>query len=339
MINTGLNEAIRDLRNRGLRKRRSKGRVRYWREEDYLDGPAEAGVILLPTRGCSWGRQSGCSMCGYVYDSAHVDEDGLLRGAIDALDALRGVEYIKIFNSGSFFDERELSPHARTSILQAAAGLGAKRIQVESRPEFVGRELVEECIEIVGADLEVALGLETSNDEVRRNCINKNAIFANYEKAMDECSEGGALVKAYLLLKPPFLTEKEALEDVVRSAVDAEKAGASRISINPVNVQSWTLVEHLWRKGEYRPPWLWSVVSALREIKARVGVPVISHPTAAGKIRGPHNCGACDAEVAKAIRAFSNSQDLGVLMSLACGCIDVWKAHLNLEPLMHSTLA
>ncbi len=340
MINAALNRTIGELRTRGLRKRRSKSKVRYWKEEDYLDGPAKAGVVLIPTRGCSWGLRSGCAMCGYVYDSGpQCDEGALLKEFEDAAGTLKGVEYIKIFNSGSFFDAAELSPSARSSILRAADALGPKRIQVESRPEFIAKAVLEECKGIIGAELEVALGLETSNDAIRRDCINKNATFADYTKAIKTCVDIGALPKAYVLLKPPFLTEKEAVEDAIKSSVDAVKAGASRISINPVNVQGWTLVEHLWRKSEYRPPWLWSVVKVLKETKASVDVPVISHPTAAGKIRGPHNCGACDAMVAKAIRDFSTSQDLDVLSDLECGCIDAWKEHLHLEQLMHCALA
>src|SRR2546427_7384382 len=65
------------------------------------------------------------------------------------------------------------------------------------------------------------------------------------------------------------------------------------MSFNPVNVQSHTLVDRLFRSGEYRPPWLWSVVDVLertRDLTAHVK----SHPTAGGMRRGAHNCGACD---------------------------------------------
>ncbi|HLE45507.1 MAG TPA: TIGR01210 family radical SAM protein, partial [Thermoplasmata archaeon] len=100
----------------------------------------------------------------------------------------------------------------------------------------------------------------------------------------------------------------------------------------PVNVQSRTLVDRLYRRGEYRPPWLWSVVEVLertRDLQAHVK----SHPTAAGRPRGAHNCGACDRRVADAIEEFS----LGLrkdFEDLDCRCKDVWRAYGEAQPLM-----
>jgi len=37
---------------------------------------------------------------------------------------------------------------------------------------------------------------------------------------------------------------------------------------------------------------------------------LIIHPTAGGKVRGAHNCGACDSEVVAAIERYSVSGDI-----------------------------
>ena len=134
-------------------------------------------------------------------------------------------------------------------------------------------------------------------DRIREFCINKGFSLEDFRKALRICKDAGSLVKAYLLLKPPFLTEEEAIQDAVASGIEAWGMGVDRLSYNPVNVQRWTLVEHLWRRGEYRPQWLWSVLEVLEKVRGEVSIPVLSHPTAAGKRRGPHNCGACDSAV------------------------------------------
>src|SRR5947209_7049156 len=149
----------------------------------------------------------------------------------------------------------------------------------------------------------MALGLESTNENVLRYAVNKVWGLKEHMRAATVAREAGATVKTYLLIKPPFLTEREAIEDAVRSGHDADPH-SDTVSFNPVNVQSRTIVDRLFRRGEYRPPWLWSVVEVLertRDLKAHVK----SHPTAGGLVRGAHNCGTCDRRVVNAIEEFS----------------------------------
>ena len=68
------------------------------------------------------------------------------------------------------------------------------------------------------------------------------------------------------MLKPPYLSEKESIDDAVKSAIDAAPH-VDKISINPVNVQKNTVVEKLWFRNEWVAPWLWSVVDVLKSVK------------------------------------------------------------------------
>ena len=58
---------------------------------------------------------------------------------------------------------------------------------------------------------------------------------------------------------------------------------------------------------------------------------LIIHPTAAGKVRGSHNCGKCDKEVAAAIERYSVSGDLNEFGGLNCMCKEVWKHEVALD--------
>ena len=125
------------------------------------------------------------------------------------------------------------------------------------------------------------------------------------------------------MLKPPFLTESQAIEDCVGSVRTLKELGFPQtISVNPMNIQAFTLVEQMFDAGEYRPPWLWSVVEVLKQAKAITGDAhwLLCHPSAGGKHRGPHNCGKCDEEVLEAISDFSLTNDLGALDGLECPC-------------------
>jgi radical SAM enzyme (TIGR01210 family) len=136
-------------------------------------------------------------------------------------------------------------------------------------------------------------------------------------------------VKAYLLQKPPYLTETEAVEDVVRSVREV-RPHADAISLNPCTVQKGTEVEHLWRLGAYRPPYLWSVLLAL----SRAGVEITCDPVGGGTPRGPHNCPSCDGELVRGIRDYSLSGDrslLDALLAIDCTCKKEWEFVLGAE--------
>jgi hypothetical protein len=328
-----LESVVKEIRSRALEELRGSGKFAAWRERDFLHGEeVDAGVIVLSTRGCAWALRGGCTMCGYVYDSSRgASQAEVLQQFKEGLAKVGEVAYLKVFNSGSFFDEGEISRETRLKIFQEVNALGVKRLQVESRPEYITREVLEESVSVLEPELEVGIGLETTNDYIREVCINKGFTLAEFTRAFDVCKSAGVKTKAYLLIKPPFITEAEAIEDAVRSGVEAARLGVERLSYNPLNVQRGTLVEELFNKREYRPPWLWSVVEIIKRVKERVSIPVVCSPSGAGTKRGAHNCGKCDSRVLAAIRRFSSTQELRYIEELTCTCKQRWKEELNLE--------
>ncbi len=302
-----------------------------WTEKDLLHGKVvDAWVIIFRTRGCYWARASGCSMCGYVNDVAQEVTAADLHHQLEAvLKRHAGQPMVKVYTSGNFFDDREVPPDVRAEILREL-GDRCDKIIVETLSHLLRREPLEDALRYVD-ELEIAFGLESTNERVLRYSVNKVWGLKEHAAAAALCREVGARVKTYLLIKPPFLTEREAIEDAVRSGHEADPH-SDTISFNPVNVQGRTLVDRLFRRGEYRPPWLWSVVEVLertRDLRAHVK----SHPTAGGMSRGAHNCGACDRRVLDAIEEFS----LGLrrdFADLTCACREVWQAYLDTQPFM-----
>ncbi len=302
-----------------------------WTEKDLLhDKVVDAWVIIFRTRGCYWAQASGCSMCGYVNDVAREVSPADLTHQLDAvLKRHAGQPMVKVYTSGNFFDDHEVSPEMREKILKEL-GDRCDKVIVETLSHLLRREQLDHAMTFVDA-LEVAFGLESTNPHVLRHSVNKMWGLEEHARAAALCRDAGATVKTYLLVKPPFLTEREAIEDAVRSGHEADPH-SDTISFNPVNVQSRTLVDRLFHRGEYRPPWLWSVVEVLertRELKAHVK----SHPTAGGRARGAHNCGTCDRKVVDAIEEFS----LGLrkdFSDLSCACKGLWREYLDLQEFM-----
>ncbi len=309
--------------------------VNQWVEPEAIGAErVPAFVLILKTRGCYWADAKGCSMCGYAKDTLgrSATPAELAEQTERALGRYRSEPYVKIYTSGSFLDDREVDPESRRRIVAGFSGR-ARRLLFETLPEFATPEALGPLAEAFAGELEVALGLETTDPTVLARYVHKNAPPSEYLAAADRVRALGLRAKAYLLLKPPYLSEEEAADDVVRSIGEAA-ARFDALSVNPVHIQNGTVVEWLYHRGRYRPPWLWSVVEVLRRGAERRGrARLVSFPTAGGLARGPHNCGECDARVLAAIEEASLSQEFGALDALDCACRDEWNAARALEPL------
>jgi radical SAM enzyme (TIGR01210 family) len=243
----------------------------------------------------------------------------------------KGQPVVKIYTSGSFLDDTEVAREAQAGVL-ALLPASVRKVTIEAQSHHATRAKLAAVRAALRpeVELEVAFGLESAHEPVLRYSVNKDDRFDDFVQACRDARELGIRTKAYILLKPPFLTEREALEDAVRTAL-AAAPHCDLLSINPCNVQSRTLVERLWRRGLYRSPWLWTVSECLQRISAGTATPVRSNPVGAGQERGAHNCGRCDAAVAEAIEQFSLARDPSLLPGAQCPCREEWLDILELE--------
>ena len=145
-------------------------------------------------------------------------------------------------------------------------------------------------------------------------------------------------LKTYVLIKPPFLTEKQSIENAI-DTVDKIKSITDTISFNPTNVQRNTLVNYLWNRRQYRPAWLFSIIEILKESKKIAdNIRIKCDIAGGGSIRGAHNCKSCDRKFLNAISEFSLSQDESVFNELDCDCKEKWLDQLDIEDLGFGSL-
>lgn len=313
--------------------------VSCWSEKDRLhDQIVDAFVIILRTRGCSWMFHSGCSMCGYFNDSmlSPVTSDQLINQYQQAMTKYNGEPIVKIFTSGSFLDNNEVPLNVQEFILSDLQSK-TKKIAVESRPEYVNKESLLFVQKLLNnSEFDIGVGLETSSDFIRSHAINKGFTFQDYLDAVTRIHDHNFSVKTYILIKPPFLTEKEAIKDA-KQTIDQVLTHASDhdiLSFNPTSIQKNTLAEYLWRRNQYRPPWLWSIIDILTYAADQTDmIRLQCDITGGGKKRGAHNCPQCDEQVLTAIKEFSLNQKAQTFQPLTCSCQQLWKDQLYLEPM------
>ncbi len=317
----------------------------YYTPETLADGtPCSAVTVILRTKGCHWWWSSGCTFCGYFNDTRDdVTNDDLHAQwayAKQKFKDFKGHAMVKVYTSGSLLEDREIPVEFQETVLRDCQELG-KELIVESRCEQLTVEKLAWATKI-NQSFAVAIGLEAYDDEVLRFHVNKGFTTRSWDRAVENLKKFDIRVKTYLMFKPPFMSEADALIHGVKWIEDvAEKS--DEISVNPMNIQRGTIIDRLHRNNEYRPPWLWSLVEMIRRAHPTIHpnggtngdddqvCRLIIHPTAGGRVRGAHNCGSCDAEVVASIERYAVSGDLEEFTGLSCACEKTWAEEIALE--------
>jgi len=306
----------------------------YKTPENLPDGtPCTAATVILRSKGCAWWWKSGCTFCGYFND---------VRDDVSAEDMFSQWEYakkttnqfedcgmVKVYTSGTFFEDRENPPEWQDLVLRETAQMGLHLV-VEAQAQMCTPEKISWVAER-HPGCTVAIGLEAYDDKVLRFHVNKGFTTKQWHSAVQMLRDNNLRVKTYLLFKPPFMSEGDALLHTT-SWLNKVAPYSDEVSVNPMNIQKNTIVDRLFRNKEYRPPWLWSLVEMIMSSHEHLGddsCRIIVHPTAGGKIRGAHNCGECDRDVVAAIERYSVSGDTEEFNHLECSCKLHWKAEIE----------
>lgn len=305
-------------------------------------------VMFLPViHGCEWKHKyGGCLNCGMAkginidLPSALAVKPVLDRVATWVVTQEGFPEWVCIYNEGSFLNPKELDPLAQRFILEIAAEMSSvNRITIESRPEFITEEALKTAKQIATShkvEIEIGQGVEVRNDFIRRSCINKGFSWDTFERKVKAIAEHEGLRSlAYVLLKPLFLTEYEAINEAIRTIQECFRIGVDAVSLEAMSIQEWTIVEYLWLKGFYRLPMLWSVREVVSEVahlgEVRIGgEPVTYFPYS---LRAAHNWGACGGKCNERIwdrfRRYNETHDLNYLAESSCECEEEWSREIN----------
>lgn len=105
-------------------------------------------------------------------------------------------------------------------------------VVVESHPAFLNKKCLD-FKKIIKPDLHVALGLETVNPEVLRN-LNKKMTLEKFRDAVKFLTENSILSRAFILLRPPYMSEQEGIFWAERSLDFAFETGVECCTVIPV---------------------------------------------------------------------------------------------------------
>ncbi|NUP46308.1 MAG: hypothetical protein HOW97_03180 [Catenulispora sp.] len=231
-------------------------------------------------------------------------------------------EVLSLYNDGSFFAPREIPRDVQVEIGRLVAAARVRRLVVESLPQFVTAAVLEPFLAALGGvQLEIGIGLQSADALVRETLVNTRISQVSFERAVSVMSGLGVAPKVYLMVKPPFLTDAEAVTDVVQSVDYLTGLGVTGMTLCPTRVSRNTVAWELWQAGLYQPPNLWTVVDAVRRVHERLAVRV-----ACVNLRGtdfesvfPDACDRCAEGVVDSLMRFGESGDPADLPA-DCSC-------------------
>jgi radical SAM enzyme (TIGR01210 family) len=218
--------------------------------EDERSGSGEivsVNTLFLTNRECPW----HCVMCDLWKNTL---TESVPPGAIPlqieyALARLPSARVIKLYNSGSFFDPRAIPVADYPAIAKLLTRFD--RVIVESHPALIG----EDCLrfrDLISGGLEVAMGLETVHPEILPK-LNKRMTLEQFSSAATALLRNRIDLRVFILVKPPFLSEQDAIYWAGRSLDFAFSCGATAASLIPTRGGNGALDE-LAARGDFAPP-------------------------------------------------------------------------------------
>ncbi len=219
-------------------------------------------TLFLTNRECPF----RCAMCDLWRNTLETSvPEGAIPAQIDfALERLPKARVVKLYNSGSFFDPRAIPVEDYPAI--AARLRGFEQVIVECHPVFVGEQCAE-FRDLLGSQLEVAMGLETAHPQVLEK-LNKRMTLEQFAGAAEYLRKNGMDVRAFILAQPPFMRSEAAPEWARRSLNFAFDCGVTAATLIPTRGGNGAM-EALMAAGEFIPPDL-SVVEAAAEYGLRL---------------------------------------------------------------------
>jgi radical SAM enzyme (TIGR01210 family) len=268
----------------------------------------DVATVFLTNRECPF-RCLMCDLWKYTTDE-RVPEGAIPAQITWALQQLPPTRHVKLYNAGNFFDAQAIPPVDRPAIAQLVAGF--QTVVIECHPRLIGASCLEFQASLTGR-LQVAIGLETVHPEVLPR-LNKRMTLPLFERAVHFLREHGISVRAFILLRPPFLTEAEGVEWAKKSLRYAFDLGVECCSVIPTRAGNGAM-EHLQERGLFLPPHLQSLEEVLEfGIHLRAGRVFVD----LWDIERFFPCMRCGPNRANRLREMNLSQT--VVAPIACGC-------------------
>jgi radical SAM enzyme (TIGR01210 family) len=207
----------------------------------------DTAVLFLTNRECPF----RCLMCDLWKNTTdqRVPEGAVAAQMEYALARLPPARHIKLYNAGNFFDAKAIPPADWPHIASLVSSF--QTVIIESHPRLIDQRCVA-LRDMFRPALQVAMGLETVHPAVLPR-LNKRMTLDDFATATRFLRKHEIAVRAFILLRPPFLSEEEGVhwaKESIRFAIDVGVECCVVIPTRPGN----GAIDQLQRQGDFSPP-------------------------------------------------------------------------------------
>ncbi|MGA2406736.1 MAG: hypothetical protein ABSF81_08305 [Bacteroidales bacterium] len=226
-------------------------------KERTISGKIEdTGIIFLTNRECPF----HCLMCDLWKNTT---DESVPAGAIPAqiawaLEQMPDLKYLKLYNCGSFFDERAIAQADYKEIASLVKNF--ETIIVECHPKLIN----DKCLkfrDMLMPELHIALGLETVHPSIMLS-LNKQMTLEDFSSSVNFLTKHDIHTRAFILLRPPRLSESDGIYWAEKAIDFAFDAGVDCCTVIPVRAGNGAM-EFLMEKGDFNLPDIRSLETVL----------------------------------------------------------------------------
>ena len=196
-------------------------------EPDGFGGVVSTTTVFLTASECP----VGCVMCDLWQNTLSVATPlGAIPKQLEyALADRHQADWLKLYNSGNFFDSRSIPPEDYPAIANHCNGYS--RVVVENHPRF-GRDQLARFRDHLDARIEVAVGLETVQPRWLHR-LGKKMTRDDFGRYASWLSNQDVDLRVFLIVGVPGISVSEAMAWATLSARHAAQCGARHISLIP----------------------------------------------------------------------------------------------------------
>ena len=195
-------------------------------EPDGQGGQVDTTTVFLTASTCP----IGCTMCDLHHNTLPTaTPTGAITRQIDIALQDSKASWLKLYNSGNFFDTRSIPPADYPEIAKRCNRFD--RVIVENHPRF-GKRKLKPFMELLDTQFEVAVGLETVQPRWLRR-LKKQMSRDDFSPYSAELASLGIDLRVFLILGVPGIDVVESIRWARLSLRHAIACGARHVSIIP----------------------------------------------------------------------------------------------------------
>ena len=240
-------------------------------------------------------------------------------------DDLASIQQFSCGNEGSILDNERFYPESLDYLLIRCQEMtNLQVISLETRPEYITKKILENVLQkSASKKVDVTIGLETQDDQLRRQVLNKQFSKEMVEEKIKILGKCGVRLTSYVMVKPgPYMTEAEGIQEAL-ATVEYLCQQCSRanveliIYLNPTYNAEGSNFEQIVKENGYTPPKIQSVFNIITEAQ-RWAVPIYTglwSESMDRKEKDYRGREGFDLNIEKAIKNFNKTKDFSYILA------------------------